>query len=189
MTCLTSVFIIGCLSAAFPAFYLHAKKMVFWWLGSMKMMWKPAKRKAGTSVLLNQTERAKLNHCTPLDRVMFNVCAVALKVSLSWWNWLKCCYVRAVSAGNLWPGLLLYVLWDFGKGDVHHTSCRKVAPGFTFSLHKWPLKVFSFRPKVYLKALGLPVAVSLILNGIKIRMQTNFKRHCCSCRTSTNYTR
>lgn len=41
-------------------------------------------KKAGMYVLLNQTKRARLNRCTPLDRVMFiHVCAL-LKCLLSW---------------------------------------------------------------------------------------------------------
>lgn len=39
-------------------------------------------KKVGTSVLLNQTKCPKLSRCTPLDRVMFHVCALP-KI---WWS-------------------------------------------------------------------------------------------------------
>lgn len=39
----TPPFITGCLSAAFSAFHLHAKK-VFWWSESMMSIWEPSKR-------------------------------------------------------------------------------------------------------------------------------------------------
>lgn len=66
-------------------------------------------KKARTSVLLNHTKCAKLNRCTPLDRVMFNVCAL-LKNLLSWWTvW------NVVLPG----GRLLGKWWQASKLAVH----------------------------------------------------------------------
>lgn len=56
---------------------------------------KKKKKRLETSVLLNQTKCAKLNRCTPLDRVMFHVCAL-LK---SWVKCGKCCNAGQMSAG------------------------------------------------------------------------------------------
>lgn len=69
----TPPFITDCLSAAFSAFHLHAKK-VFWWSESMTSI-RAVQKKAGTCVLLSQKKCAKRSRCTSLDRVMFHVCA------------------------------------------------------------------------------------------------------------------
>lgn len=78
-----SVFVHGCLAAAFAAFfYLHAKK-AFYTAESMKVRQKLSKKKeVETSIILNQTKCPNLSCCTPLDRVIFHVCAL-LEI---WWN-------------------------------------------------------------------------------------------------------
>lgn len=48
------------------------------------------KQRSGSIVLLSHTKHAKLNRCTPLDRVMFHVCAFAFKkcvgICVKCWN-------------------------------------------------------------------------------------------------------
>lgn len=104
--CFSRVFITGCLSAAFFCFLPACQKMS----SQGQRAWKWSKKKAAkwrlvTSVLLNQTKPAKLNRCTPLDRVMFHVCALLIKIG-------ELCDM--LSAGVMITGFqACCLLWDF----------------------------------------------------------------------------
>lgn len=116
----TRAFITSCLPAAFSAFYLHAKKKkVFWRSASMSISLKAAKKKAQKSLLLDHAKCLKLNRCTPLDRVMFFVCALPQSL-LPRWNYTvmtagcileKCCVTDVL-------GLCLLIITMMQAADV-----------------------------------------------------------------------
>lgn len=104
----------------FLLFYLHAKKTVFWWSESMEMIWKLwQKRRPEWACFWSKLIRTKLNCCTPLDRVMFDVCALLKSLSSSWAVWNVVVPTRCLLGNN--DGRLLKLLWEFLY--VWYASC------------------------------------------------------------------
>lgn len=104
----------------FLLFYLHAKKTVFWWSESMEIIWKLwQKRRPEWACFWSKLIRTKLNCCTPLDRVMFNVCALLKSLSSSWAVWNVVVPTRCLLGNN--DGRLLKLLWEFLY--VWYASC------------------------------------------------------------------
>lgn len=104
----------------FLLFYLHAKKTVFWWSESMEIIWKLwQKRRPEWACFWSKLIRTKLNCCTPLDRVMFDVCALLKSLSSSWAVWNVVVPTRCLLGNN--DGRLLKLLWEFLY--VWYASC------------------------------------------------------------------